>query len=75
MKKNKRVLNTTKGVKKFYSVHPFSSDIFIYNNKVLMINWLSAPPLAVLVSNEGLAESYRKIFNSIWNNINALKKS
>lgn len=73
MKKHKRILSATRGIKKFYSFHPFSSDIFIFNDKVLMISWTSNPPFGSLVVNKALAESYRKIFDSIWRSVNIPK--
>ena len=43
--------------------------IWIYGNKVSNILWLEATPIAFVVHNKEITESYRKYFDFLWNKV------
>lgn len=43
--------------------------IWIYGNKVTNILWLETTPIAFVVHDKEIAESYRKYFNFLWNRV------
>ena len=43
--------------------------IWIYGNKVTNILWLETTPIAFVVHDKQIAESYRKYFNFLWNKV------
>jgi len=73
MREKPAILEKTKGIKEFSPISSFSSDTFIYNDKVAIVSWLSTPPFAVLITSKETSESYKKIFNGFWGNIHELK--
>ena len=75
MKQRQDVLKKTQGEKEFYPFSSFSSDTFIYNDKVVIISWLSVPSFAVLITNCDTAESYKKMFSGFWKSASELKST
>ncbi len=43
--------------------------IWIYGNKVTNILWLETTPIAFVVNDKQIAESYRRYFNFLWNKV------
>lgn len=43
--------------------------IWIYGNKVTNILWLETTPIAFVVNDKEIAESYRRYFNFLWNKV------
>ncbi|OGN27519.1 MAG: hypothetical protein A3A33_04840 [Candidatus Yanofskybacteria bacterium RIFCSPLOWO2_01_FULL_49_25] len=69
MRSKKTILNVTKGEKKFYSIPPFSSDTFIYHDKVLIVSYAAKPSFAVCIADQGPTQSYQEIFDGLWRNL------
>ncbi len=41
-------------------------DIFVYNDKVLLVSYGAEPLFAVLIHSRGMAKGYASLFNSLW---------
>ncbi|MFC1691694.1 TrmB family transcriptional regulator [Nanoarchaeota archaeon] len=68
MKDERNILDATFGNTRFYP-HKYSCphDIFIYNDKTLLVVWIEDPPFAVQVTSKMMAEGYKNFFDTIWN--------
>lgn len=62
------VVNITAGTIRFYPLTTFATDTWVYSNKVLIVTYTADPPIAILIENKQAAESYLKLFQSIWKN-------
>lgn len=60
------VIKRTSGRIRFYPLSPFPTDTWIYNDKVLIVTYTARPPIAVLMTSEETAGSYRKLFDGFW---------
>ncbi len=56
------------GTGRFLSKGSYRSpvDMFIFNDKVILISYTSKPVFAVLITSKGMAQSYRDLFETIW---------
>lgn len=60
----KEYVGEGKFIKKGSYISPV--DFFIYNDKVIQVSYTTKPLFAVLIRSEGLASSYRDLFETIW---------
>ena len=44
----------------------FPTDTWIYNDKVLIVNYVGDPPVAILIANKLTARSYKVFFDNFW---------
>jgi hypothetical protein len=44
----------------------FPTDTWIYNDKVLIVNYSGEPPMAILIENKQTAVSYKVFFDNFW---------
>lgn len=65
-RKSLQVIKRTIGEIRFYPLSYFPTDTWIYNDKVLIVTYTATPPVAVLITNQETADSYRKLFNGFW---------
>ena len=65
-RKTKNILDITHGTMRFYPLTYFPTDTWIYNDKVLIVNYTADPPVAILITSKQTAESYKKLFDSFW---------
>ena len=65
-RKTKNILDITHGTMRFYPLTYFPTDTWIYNDKVLIVNYTADPPVAILITSKQTAESYKKLFDGFW---------
>ncbi len=66
----KDIINLTVGKIRFYKMSHFPTDTWIYNDKVLIVNYMADPPVAILIESKETAESYRNLFEEFWKKAN-----
>lgn len=67
MKESKDILETTHGKWRFHEKKYHSpTDLFIYNDKIIMTIWNAEPYFAIYIKNEEVAKIYRDYFKLIW---------
>lgn len=61
-------LDEYEGAGRFISKGSYLSpvDMFIFNDKVIQISYTTKPVFAVLIKSKGLAQSYKDLFETIW---------
>lgn len=65
-KEKKDIIKATYAKIKFYPLGPFPTDTWIYKDKVLIVNYTTNPPVAILITSQETAESYKRIFEGFW---------
>jgi len=65
-KPNTKIIKATYGLIKYYSLGPFITDTWVYKNKVLIVNYNAEPPIAILITSDQTAKSYKVIFEGYW---------
>ena len=67
--KQKNYLKEYYGNGRFISEGSYLSpvDIWTYNDKVILTSYDTKPVFAVLIRSKGLAQSYKELFETIWN--------
>jgi len=67
MKERKDILETTYGEWKFHEEKYHSpTDMFIFNEKVIITIWNAEPYFAICITNKEIAKIYRDYFDLIW---------
>ncbi len=70
-KLKKEIIKATYAKIKYYPLGPFPTDTWIYKDKVLIVNYTTKPPVAILITSQDTANSYRVIFEGYWKNAKA----
>lgn len=65
-KQRQSIIKRTYAKIRFYPLGPFPTDTWIYKDKVLIVTYTSDPPVAILITSQGTADSYKKIFEGYW---------
>mgnify|MGYP001602248156 FL=1 len=67
MRKDKAILSSTQGKWRFHDKKYHSpTDMFIFNDKLIMTIWNSKPYFALYIRNKEVASVYRDYFDLIW---------
>ncbi|MBU2101046.1 hypothetical protein KKG83_06905 [Candidatus Micrarchaeota archaeon] len=67
MKEQKDILERTYGKWRFHEKKYHSpTDLFIFNDKIIMTIWNAEPYFAICIKNEEVAKIYRDYFKLIW---------
>jgi HTH-type transcriptional regulator, sugar sensing transcriptional regulator len=67
-RKKTTIIEKTVATIRYYPLAYFPTDTWIYNDKVLIVNYSSDPPIAILITNKQTADSYKVFFDSFWKN-------
>src|SRR3989344_1088262 len=68
MRESKEILETTYGKWRFHEKKYHSpTDMFIYNDKVIITIWNAQPYFAIFIQNSEVAKIYRDYFDLVWN--------
>ncbi|MBI5804370.1 hypothetical protein HY450_03940 [Candidatus Pacearchaeota archaeon] len=65
-RQKKEVIKITYGKIRFFPLGPFPTDTWIYKDKVLIVNYTTKPPVAILITSQETADSYKRIFEGYW---------
>ena len=65
-KKEVDIIKRTYATIRYYPFNYFPNDTWIYNNKVLIVTYSSKPSVAILITSQETANSYKKIFEGYW---------
>ena len=67
-KQRQDIIKATYAKIRFYPLGPFPTDTWIYKDKVLIVTYTANPPIAVLITSQETANSYKRIFEGYWKN-------
>lgn len=65
-KPRREIITITYGKIRFFPLGPFPTDTWIYKDKVLIVTYSANPPIAVLITSQETANSYKRIFEGYW---------
>jgi len=65
-KKRKDLLKRTSATIRFTPLPYFPTDIWIYNDKVLIVTYKATPSIAILIQSAETAKSYKVFFDTFW---------
>ncbi|MCA9485880.1 MAG: hypothetical protein KC506_03485 [Nanoarchaeota archaeon] len=65
-KPHQDIIDVTYGTIRFFPLGPFPTDTWIYKDKVLIVTYTANPPIAVLLTSQETANSYKIIFEGYW---------
>ncbi len=65
-KEKKDIIKSTYAKIRFYPLGPFPTDTWIYKDKVLIVNYTTNPPVAILITSQETSDSYKRIFEGFW---------
>lgn len=65
-KKRQDIIKRTVAEIHFYPFNYFPNDTWIYKDKVLIVTYNSNPAVAILITSQETANSYKKIFEGFW---------
>lgn len=67
-RQRKELIKQTYATIRFYPLGPFPTDTWIYKDKVLIVTYTANPPIAILITSQETANSYKRIFEGYWKN-------
>lgn len=67
-RKRADVIKKTYGEIRFYPFSYFPTDTWMYKDKVLIVTYTAKPPIAILITSQETANSYKKLFEGFWKN-------
>lgn len=65
-KQRQDIIKRTYAKIRFFPLGPFPTDTWIYKDKVLIVNYTTKPPVAILITSQETANSYKRIFEGYW---------
>lgn len=65
-RQRKQLIKDTYAKIRFYPLGPIANDIWIYKDKVLIVTYTANPPIAIIITSQETADSYKRIFEGYW---------
>ncbi len=65
-RKRKSLIKRTSAELRYYPFSYFPTDTWIYNDKVLIVTYTCKPAIAILITSQETADSYKKLFEGFW---------